>query len=340
MATLLDDSNQTLIRNHSYYQEIDKQLAIIQQALESPIRGSFMNKKGKLTNNLAIVLEALNRAVEQDKTNLDLQANLASAYIFNHKIDQGINLYRTILYSDPHNINLLFRYGYWCHYAGRDTEYNYTFHRLNQISPAKANLLHTMTTTIEQCINRPLTPVIPSYVHNIDALIVLGFKLNQDGSVPTMLEERLTLCHKIATQFPFTKILVTGGVKQNGITEAGAMAKWLMKSGINKARILIEPDAKSTIENIQFSVKLLTQHRLKNNLIITSACHGHRAHSLFTSYSLAQHLKNYTFKPITVINPVTDNHDSPIQKEKLSIYLDCLRVCQFNAFSYRQLQYA
>ncbi|MCG7495533.1 YdcF family protein [Vibrio sp. Of7-15] len=339
MAILLDDSNQTLIKNSPYYKEIDKQLTLAQQALESPIRGSFIDRKGKLTNNLSIMLSALQNAVKHDDTNLDLLANLASAYIFNNKIEQGINLYRTILYSEPHNTNILFRYGYWCHYAGRNTEYNVALHRLKKLSSDKANLLYALPKTLTRCISRPITNTVPSYTKNIDALIVLGFKLNSDGSVPSMLKERLTLCRHIAIQFPLAKIIVTGGVQQNGITEAEAMAEWLIGSGIEKARILIEPYAKNTIENIQLSVKLLTHHHLHNNLIITSACHGHRAHALFTSYSLNQHLNNHTFMPVTVINPATDTYDSPTRNQKLSIYLDCLRVCQFNAFSYRQLQY-
>lgn len=339
MATLLDDSNQALIRNTTYYQNIDKQLALAQQALESPIRGSFIDNQGKLTNNLSLMLNALKNAVKHDDTNLDLLANLASAYIFNHKIEQGINLYRTILYSDPHNISLLFRYGYWCHYAGRNTEYNFALHRLKKLSLDTANLLDVLPRTIKHCIARPITNSVPSYAKNIDALIVLGFKLNSDGSVPPMLVERLTLCRNIATQFPLAKIIVTGGVQQNGVTEAEAMAEWLTRSGVEKTRVLIEPYAKNTIENIQFSVKFLTHNHLTNNLIITSACHGHRAHALFASYSLKQHLNQHTFMPVTVIDPLTDTHDSPTRKEKLSIYLDCLRVCQFNAFSYRQLQY-
>jgi uncharacterized SAM-binding protein YcdF (DUF218 family) len=50
------------------------------------------------------------------------------------------------------------------------------------------------------------------------------------------------------------KIIVTGGVAQNGITESHFMKTWLVENGVPSESIYIEDRARSTIENAYYSL--------------------------------------------------------------------------------------
>ncbi|MCI0768119.1 YdcF family protein [Bacillus sp. TL12] len=63
------------------------------------------------------------------------------------------------------------------------------------------------------------------------------------------LIERLKIGLATAKQYPNSKIIVSGGLPEQGITETDAMSKWLISKGINKDRIILENKSMDTIEN-------------------------------------------------------------------------------------------
>ena len=59
-------------------------------------------------------------------------------------------------------------------------------------------------------------------------IVVMGFGLNEDGSIRPELEKRLTVALRSAVKYPNAWILVTGGQTgaAEGVTEAGQMAAY------------------------------------------------------------------------------------------------------------------
>ena len=91
-----------------------------------------------------------------------------------------------------------------------------------------------------------------------DCLIVLGAAVHDDR-VTWVLSNRLDTASEYLERFPDSKCIVTGG-QGNGetVTEASAMAKYLREEkGIAGNRILLEEQAKSTLENFRFSKQIL-----------------------------------------------------------------------------------
>ena len=82
------------------------------------------------------------------------------------------------------------------------------------------------------------------------AIIVLGSH-TYAGRPGAVLASRLRKAHDIATRYPTETIVVSGQ------DEAPVMATWLIDNGIDPARILIEPTATSTNENLERSLALL-----------------------------------------------------------------------------------
>lgn len=91
-------------------------------------------------------------------------------------------------------------------------------------------------------------------------IIVLGFQLNDDGTMREELIGRLETALRCAEQYPQALILCTGGGTASGntdATEAGEMAAWLRDKGVASERIIVEDKSLSTVQNAQFSDEIL-----------------------------------------------------------------------------------
>ena len=92
-----------------------------------------------------------------------------------------------------------------------------------------------------------------------DFVIILGSKINKDGSLPPLLQGRVDKAIDFGNkQYEQTKkkiIYIPSGGKgtDETITEAEAIKNYLIEKGINKNQIIIETKSKSTIENMKFS---------------------------------------------------------------------------------------
>ena len=126
------------------------------------------------------------------------------------------------------------------------------------------------------------------------AIIVLGSH-TYEGRPGAVLASRLRKAHDIATRHPTETIVVSGK------DEAPVMATWLIDNGIDPARILIEPTATSTNENLERSLALLRSSghpdpsKGQPFMVVTSDFHK------FRTLVWAWHLGI----PITVLTAVT-----------------------------------
>ena len=112
-----------------------------------------------------------------------------------------------------------------------------------------------------------------------DYLIVLGAGVN--GSVPSLsLTERLQAARRYLEEHPRTLAVVSGGQGTGeDISESEAMRRWLTGMGVAPERILSEPLATSTDENIAYSLEILRERGAENAsiAIVSSEYHLYRA---------------------------------------------------------------
>lgn len=94
---------------------------------------------------------------------------------------------------------------------------------------------------------------------NADVVIVLGAGLR--GEKPTrVLRNRLDTAIDYLKQNPKTVAIVSGGKGEGEhISEAQAMARYLLEAGIPQERCILEDQSTSTKENFQFSGEIITQ---------------------------------------------------------------------------------
>ena len=102
---------------------------------------------------------------------------------------------------------------------------------------------------------------IPSY--DQDFIIILGSKINKDGSLTPLLQGRVDKALSFGNkQYEISKKKIvyvpSGGKGQDEITsEAEAIKNYLISKGIKEKQIIIEDKSTSTIENMKFSKNII-----------------------------------------------------------------------------------
>lgn len=128
----------------------------------------------------------------------------------------------------------------------------------------------------------------PAIHEQQDYLIVLGAQVYQDR-VSTILKHRLDAAYDYLIENPETKAIVSGGQGFNEpYPEAEGMAAYLMDRGIAQDRIIKEDKADNTVQNIEYSFRLIDPEN-DRICIVTNQFHVHRA-LLLAKKAGAKHL--------------------------------------------------
>ena len=116
---------------------------------------------------------------------------------------------------------------------------------------------------------------------NADYVIVLGARV-RGNLLSVELVNRLNTAKYYLDNNPETKVIVTGGQGPGEYTTEGyAMAKYLEQKGIKKDRIILEEEAKDTVQNISNSFNIIKDREgnISNQeiVVVTSSFHTLRA---------------------------------------------------------------
>lgn len=130
---------------------------------------------------------------------------------------------------------------------------------------------------------------------NADAIVVLGGATEVLSNPRQMPEvngagDRVIYAAYLYRQGAAPRVLVSGGrIDGYGPTkssQAQEMADLLVFMGVPSKDILLEEQARNTVENAQFSGELLRAHGVERLLLVTSAMHMPRAVPLFEDLGL------------------------------------------------------
>jgi len=163
-----------------------------------------------------------------------------------------------------------------------------------------------------------------------DAIIVLSANLNEDGSLPLLLKERVLKGIELFNRGISNKIIFSGkkGFEtscQSFESEAKAMKSFALMNGVSEENILLEENARTTLENAFFvKTKLLEPNNWKNISIVTSDYHLARTMLAFkkilgSNYTVSFHEvnSNIPLKEFNVLS-LKENLKLLKYKQKLS----------------------
>ena len=129
---------------------------------------------------------------------------------------------------------------------------------------------------------------VPQGLPNDNSLciVILGYALNDDGTMQDELVDRLQTGLAIANAYPNAYVCVTGGgtaANNPDVTEAGLMAQWLKENGLSEDRLIIEDKAGSTVANAKntYDVLVANYQSVDNIVMVTSDYHIVRGSLLY-----------------------------------------------------------
>lgn len=109
-------------------------------------------------------------------------------------------------------------------------------------------------------------------------IVVLGARLNTNGTIPEVLNARLDKAASIARSHPGVDVIVTGGPTQTlPYTEAQAMLAGLTLRGVNPMNIITENDAMSTVGNARNVADIMQSRGADGAVLVSSESHFPRA---------------------------------------------------------------
>lgn len=111
-------------------------------------------------------------------------------------------------------------------------------------------------------------------------VIVLGNRLNDDGTLSEIGKERLMLASEIEQTFHPDYYILSGGLANEtaGITEAEAMYNYLIEKhqnvlGFDKEKFILEKKSLSTVGNAKYSVPIAKELGAEIIIVCSSAYH-------------------------------------------------------------------
>ena len=141
---------------------------------------------------------------------------------------------------------------------------------------------------------------------NSMSVVILGFALNDDGTMKEELVGRLQTGLAIAKEYPKSYVVVTGGgtAKNNpNVTEGGLMGEWLLKQGLEPSRLIVENRAQDTVGNAKntYEVLKIKYPSVKNVVLVTSDYHVPRGCILYYTKFVLEGLENNS-EPLSIIS--------------------------------------
>jgi uncharacterized SAM-binding protein YcdF (DUF218 family) len=132
-------------------------------------------------------------------------------------------------------------------------------------------------------IARQLAPVSNTSRSRFDAIIVLGNPADSDGNPsPIQLAHVTEAVHEYERGVA-PRLILTGGAVGNRFVEARVMAQSAHAQGIPESAIFVEPDARNTIQNACYSVRIMNAHGWHSAEVVSSDFHLARAALIFKS---------------------------------------------------------
>jgi uncharacterized SAM-binding protein YcdF (DUF218 family) len=128
---------------------------------------------------------------------------------------------------------------------------------------------------------RLLAPTSNTSLTRFDAIIVLGSSADRDGNpTPVQLARVNEGVHEYERGVA-PRLILTGGAVRNQYIEARVMARVAAAEGIPQSAIFVEPDARDTIHNACYAVRIMKAHGWRSAEVISRANQLPRAGIIF-----------------------------------------------------------
>ena len=114
-----------------------------------------------------------------------------------------------------------------------------------------------------------------------DITVILGSKVNKDGTLSARLESRLECGLQLYFAKRTIKLLVSGGLGKEGFLEGSKMKDFLVQRGIPDTAIIVDNHGDNTLATVKNTLKLRDSLSYKSVLVVSQYFHLTRTKMLF-----------------------------------------------------------
>ncbi len=114
-----------------------------------------------------------------------------------------------------------------------------------------------------------------------DVAVILGNKINRDGTISNRLKSRLDCGLQLYKNKFISKIIVSGGYGKEGYFEGDKMREYLVNNGVPDSNIITDNKGNNTIQSVQNTIQLQQKYSFKSIIIVSQFYHISRTKMLF-----------------------------------------------------------
>jgi vancomycin permeability regulator SanA len=114
-----------------------------------------------------------------------------------------------------------------------------------------------------------------------DLAVILGNKVNEDGTVSTRLQKRLESSVQLYKDQRVKKILVSGGLGKEGFYEGSKMKEFLVSEGIPDSVIIVDNKGDNTRKTVENVLQLKSELQFRSLIVVSQYFHVTRTKKLF-----------------------------------------------------------
>ncbi|QIL40933.1 YdcF family protein [Pedobacter sp. HDW13] len=132
--------------------------------------------------------------------------------------------------------------------------------------------IHTSVIIIDGMNNTP---------QNADLGVVLGNKVNEDGSLSQRLQKRLERALSLYKNGRVKMLFVSGGHGHEGFNEGDKMRDFLIGKGVPAALIITDNQGDNTLKTVKNTAKLKSNYHIESIIVVSQYYHITRTKMLF-----------------------------------------------------------
>lgn len=119
-----------------------------------------------------------------------------------------------------------------------------------------------------------------------DVAVILGSKVNEDGSLSERLEKRLECGLELYKNDRVNQIIVSGGLGKEGFYEGKKMKAFLVEKGVPETLIIVDNFGNNTLATVENTIKLKKKLNFESIIVVSQYFHVTRTKMLFKKKGL------------------------------------------------------
>lgn len=123
---------------------------------------------------------------------------------------------------------------------------------------------------------------------NADITLVLGSKVNAEGTCSTRLQKRLDKSLSLYQQGRVKKILVSGGLGKEGFYEGDKMKAYLITKGVTDSVIIVDNKGDNTLASVDNALAIKDSLHLNSIIAVSQYFHLTRTKMFFRKRKFSQ----------------------------------------------------